>query len=237
MVFDRMLNERCTPVQPHFYRLPGVWRRCTQVMLLGLLGTTVWLGQALADCLPQRAGVLMSTPLSSRLYRVGESVQGVLEHPMALSPTVTLPSGTMLQGRVTGVKVGERTGPPGKIRIQFTKASTLDLGVIPLLALPDTEGGWLLPQDADTAVWQVSLSRSTRLLNSMVQRRLGTDRAVWASMLGIQENVIPDITTDSFIEQYHRNNVLVGAGDRIYLRFACLGENASPLQSLPRLDK
>ncbi len=220
MYVDRILINRSTSAQPDWGWL-AVFRGCLIGLLPGLCLMVLWAGQAFAECLPQRAGVLMSTPLSSRLYRLGEPVQGVLEHPLALNEALTLPSGTMLQGRVTGVKVGERTGPPGKIRIQFTKASTLDVGVIPVWAAPDTEGGWLLPQDANTSVWQVSLSRSTRLLNNMVQRRLGTDRSVWASMLGIRENVIPDITTDSFIEQYHYNNVLVGAGDRIYLRFNC----------------
>jgi hypothetical protein len=84
-----------------------------------------------------------------------------------------------------------------------------------------TEAGWLHQQDANTPVWQVSLNHSTRLLNAKLQRRLGTNQGVWASSLGISENVIPDITTDAFIETYHRNNVLVGAGDRIYVRFNC----------------
>lgn len=174
-----------------------------------------------ADCVPQSTGVLMATPISSKLDRVGDVIQGVIEHPFSLSPRIVLPSGTMLKGRVVAVKAGERSGPSGKIQVRFTQAISAAFGVLPIVAIPATEDGWLRQQDADTPVWQVSINHSTRLLNSKILRRLGTNQAVWASSLGLSENVIPDVTTDEFIENYHRNNVLVGAGDRIYLRFTC----------------
>ena len=192
--------------------------------LLGVLLGWVCVAQGLgwADCQPQNAGVVMATPLSSRLDRVGDVLQAVLERLLTWGPELTLPSGTLLLGKVTAVKQGDpKGGPPGAIRFKMTQARNPAFGVLAISAMPITEGGWLHQQDANTPVWQVSLSHSTRLLNDMVQRRLGTNQGVWASSLGIQQNVIPDVTTDEFIEWYHRNNVLVGAGDRIYLRFEC----------------
>ena len=197
--------------------------KLTRLLLSSLLAlasifpTLVW-----AECLPQEAGVLMATPLSSRLDRVGDTVQGVLEHPFTWGTGVTFPSGTLLRGRITAVKQGEPTGgKPGALQFKMTQASNAAFGVQAISAMPITEGGWLRQQDANTTVWQVTLSHSTRLLNVLVQRRLGTNQGVWASSLGIQQNVIPDVTTDEFIEWYHRNNVLVGAGDRVFLRFEC----------------
>jgi hypothetical protein len=67
----------------------------------------------------------------------------------------------------------------------------------------------------------VSATRSTRLLNMTLQRRLGTNRGVWAQKLGIHENIIPDPTTDEFIQTYNQRDVLVGAGDRMRLRLYC----------------
>jgi hypothetical protein len=175
-----------------------------------------------AECQPQTAGVLMATPLSSRLDRVGDAIQAVLEHPVQLASDLVLPSGTRLKGRVTAVKSGEPNGgPPGRLQFHMTLAQAPAIGNLQIQAEPATEGGWLSQADANTPVWQIALGRSTRLLNDMVARRMGTNQAVWASTLGIQQNVIPDISTDEFIERYHRNNLLVGAGDRIYLRFAC----------------
>jgi hypothetical protein len=52
----------------------------------------------------------------------------------------------------------------------------------------------------------------------MIQRRLGPDPAVWAQILGIPQNVIPDPSTDEFIRQYNRRDVLAGAGDTLQLR-------------------
>lgn len=195
-------------------------------VLLGILAVGFDLpllsGIAMADCQPQVGGVLMATPLSSRLDRIGDAIQGVLEHPLQLQPDLILPSGTLLKGKVLGVKRGDpRGGPPGKIQVQWFQASNPAIGYLQVNAMPVTEGGWLRQQDANTPVWQVALGHSTRMLNSKILRRLGTNQAVWASSLGISSNVIPDVTTDEFVEQYHRNNVMVGAGDRIYFRFLC----------------
>ena len=156
--------------------------------------------------------------MSSRLNWKGDQVQAVLEHSMALGPNLLFPAGTMLFGQVTAV---DRRQLPGKLKFEMTQAQVQSLGVVPIQAVPATEDGWLQLKDADTPVWHISLRRSTRLLNAMVRRRLPANPGVWASSLGINRNVIPDVTTDEFIAQYHRQDVLVGAGDRIYLRFSC----------------
>jgi len=202
-----------------------LWRQWSGLGLLaGMAAMFIFSFSAIAECQwqPQTAGVVMATPLSSRLDRVGEPIQAVLEHPLQLAPDLILPSGTMLKGRVVAVKRGEPNyGPPGRLRFQMVLATDQRIGNLLIMAQPATEGGWLSQQDANTSVWQVALNHSTRLLNEMIQRRLGTNQAVWAASLGINQNTIPDVTTDEFIERYHRNNLLVGAGDRIYLRFTC----------------
>jgi hypothetical protein len=172
-------------------------------------------------CVSKPASVIMATPLSSRINRIGDPVQAILEQPLVLDDTVSLPAGTLLNGRVVALRAskGEQSG---QIQFRFTRADGEVPGGRPIAAMPATDDGWLRRQDAGTPVWQVSPTHSTRLLNEMIQRRLGTDRTVWAQVLGINANTIPDVTTDDFMQSYNRNDVLLGAGDRVELRFSCL---------------
>lgn len=163
----------------------------------------------------------MATPLSSRINRIGDPVQAVLAQPVSLDQTGSLPSGTLLNGRVVALSAS-KPGKAGKIQFRFTQADGRTIDARLISAMPATADGWLRRQDAETPVWQVSPTHSTRLLNDMIQRRLGTNRAVWAQVLGINENTIPDVTTDEFIRFYNRDDVLVGAGDQIQVRFNCL---------------
>lgn len=171
-------------------------------------------------CIPQVFEVVMATPFSSRIDRVGDALQAVLVRPLVWGPNQVMPSGTLLKGRVSAVKPAGRGGV-AQIGIKFSEAIQAMAGsqqVFVVLATPD---GWLRQTDADTEVWKISPTRSTRLLNTRVQGRLGTNRALWAQMLGINQNVIPDPGTDEFIRTYNRNDVLVGAGDRLKLWFLC----------------
>jgi hypothetical protein len=59
------------------------------------------------------------------------------------------------------------------------------------------------------------------MLNQKIMQRLGTDRTVWAQILGINSSFIPDPSTDSFIRDYNRHDVLVGSGDVLQLRTGC----------------
>lgn len=193
---------------------------------LAVFSTTVgWLGflvPAIAEttCIPQVFEVVMATPFSSRIDRVGDALQAVLVRPLVWGPNQVMPSGTLLKGRVSAVKPAGR-GAVAQIGVKFSEAIQAMAGsqqVFVVLATPD---GWLRQTDADTDVWRVSPTRSTRLLNTRVQGRLGTNRALWAQMLGINQNIIPDPGTDEFIRTYNRNDVLVGAGDRLKLWFLC----------------
>ncbi len=182
-----------------------------------------WLGAGVAlaqnACNPKPFPVTMATPVSSRINWKGDGIEAVLTHPLPLSATASLPAGTLLKGEVTEVKPYGRK-QPGMIRLTFN--------IAPLLAAPSlltaqvaTPDGWLRQSDRNSPDWQVNANHSTRLLNEKIQRRLGSNRAVWASVLGINENIIPNPTSDAFIVQYNRNDVLVGAGDSILLRLRC----------------
>lgn len=171
-------------------------------------------------CQSQTAIVVMATPMSSRIDRVGDPLQAVLSHLITLAPGKVLPAGTLLKGKVISIKKGKSTDS-GQIQFRFTQAITADNSPYIISAIPATPDGWLHQSDANTPVWGVSLTRSTRLLNERIQRRLGTNRAVWAQILGMNENTIPDPTTDEFIADYNRHDVLIGAGDRIQLQLSC----------------
>lgn len=193
--------------------------------LVRLAMSLIWLVcpvSAIAEtaCIPQVFEVVMATPFSSRIDRVGDALQAVLVRPLVWGPNQVMPSGTLLKGRVSAVKPAGR-GAIAQIGIKFSEAIQAMAGsqqVFVVLATPD---GWLRQTDADTDVWKISPTRSTRLLNTRVQGRLGTNRALWAQMLGINQNIIPDPGTDEFIRTYNRNDVLVGAGDRLKLWFLC----------------
>jgi hypothetical protein len=195
-------------------------RRLTGIAIwLSLSGTNIGLF-AWADCMPQPMTVVLATPFSSRIDRVEDTLQAVLNHTVPLPNGQILPAGTMLKGQVS--KLQHATAhTPGKILIRFSKAVTVDGTVYPISAMPATPDGWLQPSDADTSVWHVSPTRSTRLLTERIQRRLGTNRAVWAQILGINENIIPDPSTDEFMVTYNRHDVLAGAGDTLQLTLSC----------------
>jgi hypothetical protein len=163
----------------------------------------------------------MATPFSSRIDRIGDPLQAVLVHDFTMTDSQTLPAGTMLKGKVTGLRPSDQY-QAGQIQVRFTQAAgtTMD-SFTPLNAALATPDGWLHQEDAGTPVWHVALNRSTRLLNMMIERRLGSNRAVWAQILGIHENTIPDPSTDEFMGWYNRHDVLVGAGDQLQLRMQC----------------
>lgn len=194
--------------------LPG-WQ-----MLALLLTGAGFFYTANADCLPQPMTVVLATPFSSRIDRTGDPLQAILNHTITLPTGQTLPAGTLLKGQVIGIQAANAK-ESGKIRIRFSQAITADATPYRISAAPATTDGWLRQQDADTGIWYVSQTRSTRLLNDRLQRRLGTDRAVWAQILGIHENVIPDPSSDAFMIHYNRHDVLAGAGDIIQLNLAC----------------
>lgn len=193
-----------------------VWGCC----LFGGIGL-LWMPLLWADCVPRTGEAVMATPLSSRINQLGDPVQAVLEKPLLLNENLSLPAGTLLRGKVVSIHPSQRR-QAGSIQFCFTEVSGMTLDNELISAFPATTDGWLHQADADTPVWQVSPTRSTRLLNERLQRRLTSNRAVWAQVLGINENTIPDVTTDAFIYSYSRQDVLVGAGDHLLLRFNCM---------------
>lgn len=186
-----------------------------------LILTCVWLPVSAQQttCTIQSFEVIMATPFSSRINRKGDALQAILVRPVHLNSGMILRSGAKLTGYVTDVKSSANSThtATGRIRVQFTDAT----GQNDVNFIPATEDGWLHQADANSAVWKVAADRSTRLLNMMLRRRLGYNRAVWAQILGIRENVIPNPDTDEFIYNYHQRDVLVGAGDHLTLRTVC----------------
>lgn len=176
-----------------------------------------------ADCPHHTVDAVLSMPLSSRISRPGEPVAAVLVQQTAIRPDVLLPPGSRLNGRVLKTAPHQRTGEPGRLMLVFTEALTLNGRTEDITAMAATPDGWLKPDDAGTSAWQPTANRSTRLLNQRIMRRLGSDQAVWGQILGIRGNRIPDPTTDRFMVEYHRHDLLMGAGDRIQLRLGCPG--------------
>lgn len=189
--------------------------------MLSILGIPKLAWADLASCNLQPFDVIMATPFSSRIDWVGDPLQAVLSNALVLPNGQTLPAGTKLRGKVKDIRPSERNNA-GEILVQFTRASGPGVEVpVAIDAYPATVDGWLRQSDADTPVWHVSLQRSTRLLTMKIQRRLGADRAVWAQVLGIHRNMIPNPSTDEFMQTYNRHDVLVGAGDRLQLQLGC----------------
>lgn len=163
--------------------------------------------------------MIMSTPVSSRINWVGDPVNAVLLRPLEVSQQMAWPAGAIIQGKVVQVNAFG-PGKPARIRLRFMTASS-PTGKGPLLAQPDTSDGWLRLADQNTDSWTVSPNRSTRLLNQKIQQRLGSNRAVWASVLGMNQNTIPQVDSDHFMKNYNRNDVMVGTGDTLKLQFIC----------------
>lgn len=170
-------------------------------------------------CIPDEFNVTMATPVSSRINWVGDSVEAILTQPLALSGQTSLPAGTLLKGKVTQVK-SSQDFKAGMIRLIFQKTPGLP-GQKDFSAQVATPDGWLRQGDRNTTVWRPSPTRSTRLLNQKVEQRLGSNRAVWASVLGMNQNTIPQVNSDDFMAQYNKNDVMVGAGDSLKLRRSC----------------
>jgi hypothetical protein len=189
----------------------------------GLILTVLWFTAcfgAWADCKADTFEVVMATALSSRINRVGDPVEAVLKNPLLVAETDLLPAGTVLKGKVAAIQRG--TGrKSGQLQIVFNGTAGYDSYPLPFAGMVNTPDGWLHQQDAETAVWHPAPNRSTRMLNQKIMQRLGTDRTIWAQILGINSSVIPDPSTDSFMRDYNRHDVLVGAGDALQLRTGC----------------
>lgn len=187
--------------------------------LLVTLGLIPSLGAAQTPCQPDDFLVDVATPVSSRINWAGDPVQAILVHPLSLYNQTSLPAGTVLKGKVLAVEPSHGK-QSGKIRIGFVLGDPKGgLHLFPAkIATPD---GWLSLHEQNTDVWRINPNHSTRLLNQKIEQRLGSSRAVWVSVLGINENTIPDPTSDAFMIRYNRNDVMVGAGDSLKLRIDC----------------
>lgn len=163
--------------------------------------------------------VNLATPVSSRINWAGDEIQAVIVHPLTLPDQSTIPAGTLIQGKVQQVSAS-RGSQSGTIKLTFRLVSRAS-DLARFAASVATPDGWLRQTDRNTPVWQVNPNHSTRLLNQKIERRLGSNRAVWASVLGINENVIPNPTSDAFMAHYNQHDVLVGAGDTLKLQFVC----------------
>ncbi|HEY9687129.1 MAG TPA: hypothetical protein V6C52_09160 [Coleofasciculaceae cyanobacterium] len=188
-------------------------------LLLTALGFTAFLS-VWADCKVDTFEVVMATALSSRINRVGDPVEAVLKEPLIVAETDLLPAGTVLKGKVAAIKRASG-GKPGQFQVVFNRTAGYDGYPLPFAGMVNTSDGWLHQQDANTAIWQLAPNRSTRLLNQKIMQRLGTDRTVWAQILGINSSFIPDPSTDTFMQDYNRHDVLVGTGDLLQLRTGC----------------
>jgi hypothetical protein len=190
-----------------------------KLLLLLLSGTTL-LSTVWADCKTDAFEVAMATALSSRINRVGDPVEAVLKAPLLVAETDLLPAGTVLKGKVAAIQKAAG-GKPGRLQVVFNRTAGYDSYPLPFAGTVNTPDGWLHQQDENTTVWQPAPNRSTRMLNQKIMQRLGTDRTVWAQILGINSSFIPDPSTDSFIRDYNRHDVLVGSGDVLQLRTGC----------------
>lgn len=195
------------------------FRVCRGVLGLLLLLNLTAFAQAPAPCPQGTFRVIMATPVSSRIDRKGDRVRAVLAQAVSFPGQPEYPSGAILAGQVDKVQPSYRH-QSGQLSLLFIILET-EAGTRPIQARVATVDGWLRQGDQNTPVWHVDLNHSTRLLNDKIQQRLGANRAVWASVLGINENTIPDPTSDEFIEQYNRRDVLVGAGDTLTLKWVC----------------
>lgn len=178
-----------------------------------------WPVQAQNSCTQQEFAINMATPVSSRINWKGDPIEAVLTHDLPLSRSMILPAGSLLKGKVAAVKSSEDV-KKGEIRLTFTiPANQSGSAFFPAqVATPD---GWLRQQDENTPVWQLDPNRSTRLLNQKIEQRVTSNRAVWASVLGINQNTIPQIGSDEFMAQYNRNDVMVGVSDTLKLHLNC----------------
>ncbi len=187
------------------------------VCLLGMLNLMtvlpIW-----SECPSQTLTAVMVTPLSSRINHRGDALEARLTESIMLNEQL-LRSGTRLLGRVTDVESGRRKDG-GRIQVLFDKLAD-DVKVYPVSAAFATEDAWLRISDADTAVWSVSLMRSTRLLSQKLMRKLGADRAVWNQILGLNQNSVIDPSSDAFMREYNRHDVLIGSGDRVRVFVRC----------------
>lgn len=162
--------------------------------------------------------VILATPVSSRINSVGDPVKAILAVPITLKDLSQLPVGTSLTGYVKAVESSTENRRSGRLQMVFNSARlpSGEIGIINLI--PDTPDGWLSLSDGVLSVWTVTPQHSTRLLNTMIRRRLPSDRAVWSQALGLNTSGIPDPDTDEFIQEYNRHDVLLGAGDRLRVR-------------------
>lgn len=201
------------------FNLRHLFRLCLLVILLFSVG---WADTPTIE-------VILSTPVSSRINRVGNPVQAVLRESVIFKEC-QLPSGTTLHGQVDAVESSTvRRRAPGRIRVVFTDAFLPTGEVENVTWIPDTPNGWLTQVDGIIPAVKSMPGHSTRILNNIVRRRLPADRAVWNQALGINTNDIPDPSTDEFMQTYNKHDVLLGAGDFLRLRYF-----PYPVQYLPK---
>lgn len=182
------------------------------LLLISLLAIGLQPAISRADCDPRTFAVALSTPVSSRISHVGDPVEAITSQPF-----LGLPTGSTIHGHVSQLVPG-KTKSPGQVLLLFTQG--LDSGA-PFTAVAATEDGWIHIWDENGPAWQDGLQRSTRLLNLALRRKLPADRSVWNGLLGINESNPVDVGTDDFMHDYHRHDVLMGAGDRLILRSGC----------------
>jgi hypothetical protein len=195
-----------------------MFRQVSQQFGIGLGLMLLSMGLAWANEQHPTVEVILSTPVSSRISRVGSPVRAVLREVGKLGEEMILPPGTLLQGRVERVE-SSNGRQEGRIQLVFTEALLPTGEVDTVNLIPDTPDGWIrrLEGVALTAC-KIMPGHSTRLLNNMVRRRLPCDRSLWAQVLGMNSSEIPDPSTDEFMERYNRRDVLLGAGDWLRLR-------------------
>lgn len=167
---------------------------------------------------------ILSTPVSSRINQVGYKVKAVSLKPLSFNDGQTLPSGTTLYGHISAVESSKDTRSSGRLKLLFTQAIISPSEHKDICLIPDTPDGWLNKADTYLGAVKEMPGHSTRLLNAIIRRRLPADRAVWGQLLGLNINNIPDPSTDEFMQEYNRHDVLLGAGDWLRLRPASLKE-------------
>jgi hypothetical protein len=86
--------------------------------------------------------VSIQHPISSQVNKVGDTIEAKLETPLTAENKLVLPKGSLLKGKIIGVRSAGGAIRSGSIRLQFTSITPTDTGlIIPLQAKIKTPSG------------------------------------------------------------------------------------------------
>lgn len=158
----------------------------------------------------------LSTPLYTKFNKVGDRVSAIVQRPTITPQGYFLPAGTKLSGEVTTIVPAE-ANQMGHMALEFDEAVT------PYGDRYDIDAEIAVENDLTpmnfVEVVQTVPDRSFDALKAQIKTLMGSRVGTAQGKLNVYEDPTVVVRTDRILYNVDRNDVLVGVGDVIRLRF------------------